>query len=556
METLKSLLNKTTESDQVAKMEILCRRRRSHINQHNRILITIAVLLLLSLGTVNTTTDNPEENDDDLEDLGDLEDLDDDVGKVSEAEAVSRAQRIVADLTNENAERVISSHEYVLLLGYAPWCARSADLMPEFAFAATTLKEMGSPILFAKLDGDRHTKAASRYGIKGYPTLLLFVNGTSQVYTGGFTGDEIVIWVRKKTGLSTLRLSSFSEAEEFLKKNWTSAVGFFKEFEGIAYEEFVQAAIEDNEVQFVEVSNLEVAKFLNPEINYLPQTLGLVKSEPEKLVLFEGEFKKGHILQFVEENKYPLVTRLTEHNSAKVYSRPIKLQLFLFAGAHEFESILSYFQDAARKFKSKIMFLLVDSTDDNLAKPLLTLFGLEPIKPIVVAFDYSIGSKYHLESEITISSLEDFCSQLLTGNLLPYYKSEPIPVENKGDVQTVVGKTFDDIVINSSADVLLEAYTPWCMNCKAMSKLIDKVAKHFKGVPSLVIARIDASANEHPNLQVHDSPTIPVSTRSSLKDLIQFVRDNAGAPLREVRKFEEGPANANEKVDSEIKDEL
>jgi hypothetical protein len=45
------------------------------------------------------------------------------------------------------------------------------------------------------------------------------------------------------------------------------------------------------------------------------------------LCLAEGEFIKEMILQFIELNKYPLVTRLTEHNSPKVYSSPIKLQV-------------------------------------------------------------------------------------------------------------------------------------------------------------------------------------------------------------------------------------
>ena len=58
--------------------------------------------------------------------------------------------------------------------------------MPQFAEAATSLKELGSPLLMAKLDADRYPKAASLLQIKGFPTLLLFVNGTSQDYSGGF----------------------------------------------------------------------------------------------------------------------------------------------------------------------------------------------------------------------------------------------------------------------------------------------------------------------------------------------------------------------------------
>lgn len=41
---------------------------------------------------------------------------------------------------------------------------------------------------------------------------------------------------------------------------------------------------------------------------------------------------------------------------------------------------------------------------------------------------------------------------------------------------------------------------------------MEKLAKHFKGTPNLVFGRIDASLNEHPNLEVSKLPKskIPV----------------------------------------------
>ena len=70
---------------------------------------------------------------------------------------------------------------------------------------------------------------------------------------------------------------------------------------------------------------------------------------------------------------------------------------------------------------------------------------------------------------------------------------------------TVVGKTFDELVLNSHENVLLEVHTPWCVNCEAMSKQVLKLAKHFKGFKNLVFARIDASVNEHAKLQVNQN---------------------------------------------------
>ncbi|XP_077210075.1 protein disulfide isomerase-like 1-6 [Tasmannia lanceolata] len=524
----------------------------------------LTLTLVLFLGFFISIMASDPVIDDDLEGLEELLAIDEEEendqtmtqGKSSEAVLLRKAQRIVFELSNENAKRVIDENEFVLLLGYAPWCHRSAEMMPRFAEAATKLKEMGSPLLLAKIDGERHEKAAKLLGIKGFPTLLLFVNGSAQLYTGGFTGEEIVIWATKKSGVPVIRLSSTTAAEEFLKKHYIFVIGLFENFEGSEYEEFVKAATTDNEIQFVETSNPEVAAVLFPDTTLKNHFLGIVKNEPERYVIFEGDFETNKILEFLGYNKFPLVTILTEHNSARVYSSPLKLQVYVFAEVDDFKDLLVPLQNVASKFKSKIMFVYVDSKEENLAKPFLTLFGIESEEPIVTSFDNRIGSKkYLLEDDITPNTLEEFCSGLLNGTLSPYYKSEPIP-HAKGIIQAIVGRTFDTHVLSSPENVLLEVYTPWCINCEAVSKKIEKLAMHFKGFDNLIIARIDASSNEHPKLQINDYPTllfyssgdkanpIKLSKNSSLKDLAAFLKTNIktdedrGIPSSDLRKDE------------------
>ncbi|KAL5975917.1 Thioredoxin-like domain [Asimina triloba] len=454
--------------------------------------------------------------------------------KLSEAEVLSKAQRIVVDLTNENAKRIVDGNEHVLLLGFAPWCHRSAEMMPHFAGAAAALREMGSSVVVAKLDAERYPKAAGMLGIEGFPTLLLFTNGSSHLYGGGFSGEEIVVWTRKRTGTPVMTLSSVTEAEKFLKKEYQIfAIGFFEKFEGPEYEEFVKAAITNNNVQFVETNNIEVAAVLFPNFKPKDHFIGLVKTEPEKYEIFEDVFQESKILEFLDYNRFPLVTVLTDLNTVRLHASPIKLQVYIFAVADDFKNLLVLLQDVARKFKTKILFIYADSADDNLAKPFLTLFGLESKKPIVTAFDYTNGSKHLLDSELTSNNLEDFCSGLLHGTLLPYYRSDPI-AETMGVVKAVVGWSFDALVLNSPENVLLEVvcenwknvYTPWCMNCEKVSKEIEKLADHFQGVDNLSFARIDAASNEHPKLQ------IKLSAKSSLKDLIDFIKGNVRAERR------------------------
>jgi protein disulfide-isomerase A1 len=56
------------------------------------------------------------------------------------------------------------------------------------------------------------------------------------------------------------------------------------------------------------------------------------------------------------------------------------------------------------------------------------------------------------------------------------------------------------------------------VNCEALSKQIEKLAKHFKGFENLVFARIDASANEHTKLQVDDKYPIILLYKSGEKE--------------------------------------
>ncbi|WMV22347.1 hypothetical protein MTR67_015732 [Solanum verrucosum] len=76
---------------------------------------------------------------------------------------------------------------------------------------------------------------------------------------------------------------------------------------------------------------------------------------------------------------------------------------------------------------------------------------------------------------------------------------------------------------------------------------MEKLAKHFKGLDNLIFARIDASLNEHPKLQVDDYPTlffyladektnpIPLPTKSSTKELAALINKNLKEHNREIR---------------------
>lgn len=70
--------------------------------------------------------------------------------------------------------------------------------------------------------------------------------------------------------------------------------------QGHDYKEFVKAATADNEIQFVETNNIDVAVVLFPDARQKKHFLGLVKSEPEryetygKLLTFQHKSNTNH----------------------------------------------------------------------------------------------------------------------------------------------------------------------------------------------------------------------------------------------------------------------
>ncbi|NXF87596.1 PDIA4 isomerase, partial [Eubucco bourcierii] len=133
--------------------------------------------------------------------------------------------------------------------------------------------------------------------------------------------------------------------------------------------------------------------------------------------------------------------------------------------------------------------------------------------------------------------LRQFVMAFKKGKLKPIVKSQPVPKSNKGPVKVVVGKTFDAIVMDPKHDVLIEFYAPWCGHCKKLEPVYTELGKKYKNEKHLVIAKMDATANDVPNdhYKVEGFPTIYFAPRDRKNTPIKF--DGGDRDLEHLSKF-------------------
>lgn len=94
--------------------------------------------------------------------------------------------------------------------------------LTQYAKAATELKSHDPAIALAKVDvnDEKNKPLASKYGIKGFPTLKIFKKGGSIVsdYKGPRDAAGIVAHLKQLVGPPSVEITSAEQAEEFVTK--------------------------------------------------------------------------------------------------------------------------------------------------------------------------------------------------------------------------------------------------------------------------------------------------------------------------------------------------
>jgi protein disulfide-isomerase A1 len=424
-------------------------------------------------------------------------------------------------LTDDNFDQAINHYEHILVEFYAPWCGHCKKLTPEYAKAAQELKNSNPHLALAKVDATVQKSVASRFEVRGYPTLKFFSNGTPSEYNGGRTHPEIVSWMRKKTGPASRTLSTVGEVELFYNGAEVAVVYFGDNSGDLSVYERVARSNDD--LLFASCASEECFAHYGVSSG----SIVLFKKFDEGKNVFTGSLTEEALKQFLAANSSPLVMKFDEKAAQLVFGKATPgLFLYRDANSENTQELDNIVRSVAKQVAGKIKVVITD-IKVGLETRLAEYIGVtaQDLPSVRIHDTRNDLKKYNMQGSITEENVLKFINDWENGRLRPHLKSAEIPEKQEGDVVVLVGKSFHNIVMDPTKDVLVEFYAPWCGHCKKLEPIYNELAEKLKDNTNVVIAKMDSTANEVEEVSIQGFPTIKFWPANNKSRPIDFEGD-------------------------------
>ncbi|UYV77045.1 Pdi [Cordylochernes scorpioides] len=349
----------------------------------------------------------------------------------------------------------------------APWCGHCKALAPEYAKAAGQLLEEKSDIQLAKVDATEETELAEKNEIKGYPTLKFYRKGKAMEYNdlancdtcaGGRTAEEIIRWLKKKTGPPAKDINSVDEAKELIDSGEVVIMGYFKNKESDKAKIYLEIAADNDEFPFGITSEDNVLNEHEAKDGHVI----LYKKFDEGKNKYTEEVTKEALSQFIKANSLPVVVDFNHQSAQKIFGGDIKSHnlLFLSKSNPSYKEYLDTFTKVARDFRGKVLFVTID-TDEEDHERIVEFFGLKkediPDLRLIRLQDEMTKYRPSKAGDLSEKAIRDFVNGVLDGSIKPHLLSQDLPEDwDKHPVKVLVSTNFDEVVFDKSKDVLVE----------------------------------------------------------------------------------------------------
>ncbi|MEM8617930.1 MAG: thioredoxin [Pseudomonadota bacterium] len=98
-------------------------------------------------------------------------------------------------ITDDNFDQAVAGDTPVVVDFWAEWCGPCKAMAPHLDAVA---EELTGTVQIAKINVDDNPMAASKYGVRGLPTLMLFKGGeVVKTHQGAMSKQRISEWIKE-----------------------------------------------------------------------------------------------------------------------------------------------------------------------------------------------------------------------------------------------------------------------------------------------------------------------------------------------------------------------
>lgn len=429
--------------------------------------------------------------------------------------------------------------------------------------------------MLADVDATVEKELATKYEVKGYPTIKLFANGEFLTeYSGARDKDGFVKFIERSLLPSVAELATNDAVDAFLKehKGATTYVGVkLTEDLAAAFKKlsFSMRDLMPEKVFFASVADASTAAESKTMADSKPVdgSVVVVKADDGGVEAFSGE--AADLDKWVRFNAIPTFGEISRDNSQLYTSAELPVVMtFLDAKAPDAKVKDMFTKLAAAKVSDgKALFAWADK---DALKTFQDYLGLADKDPAVAIYSFQSDAKFLYSGDFTEEGLTAWIKSYVAGDLSPTMKSEAVPADNDDPMKVVVGDSWKDVVEDVTKDVLIMQYAPWCGHCKKAEPELEEAAGRLASIGSVVVAKMDATLNDAPlGYKAKGFPTIHFfpsggkdvvehSGGRSAEDFVKFIQENAATKFEipDVAEAAESAPADDKKAEEEKKDEL
>lgn len=202
---------------------------------------------------------------------------------------------------------------------------------------------------------------------------------------------------------------------------------------------------------------------------------------------------------WIKPHAMPLLAEISPENFAAYSEAGLPLAYVFVDPEHKAanDKLIKTLEPIASEYKGKLSFVWIDAVKfvDHAKSLNLDINAW----PGFVIQDLAAQTKYPLKSgsvQWDAAAVKAFVNSYEAGEIKPDVKSAPIPKQEEA-VWTLVSDEYEKVVWEDGfeKDVFVEFYAPWCGHCKRLAPIWDTLAQKYADVPSVLIAKFDATVS-------------------------------------------------------------